>query len=136
VNGDLIRLAFAGIAPATIDRLIERHGTPRRVVTAVASGRTRLTSRAAEAVRVSADDRFEQLSRLGVVFVTRGEDGYPSRLRVFSDAPRWLFLLGEVSDAPSIGIVGTRTCTTYGTDSRDRMERRERARARDRRSGT
>lgn len=114
--GDLIRLAFAGLAPGTVERLIERHGTPRRVVAAVASGRTRSTSRAVEAVRVGADDRLEELSRLGVAFVVRGQDGYPSRLRTFSDAPRWLFLLGDASDAPSIGIVGTRTCTSYGTD--------------------
>ncbi len=117
MKGDLIRLAFAGLSPRTVDRLIGRHGTPRSVVTAVASGRTRAAPRAVEAVRVGAGDRLEELERLGVSFVIRGEDGYPSRLTAFSDAPRWLFLLGDASEvAPSIGIVGTRTCTTYGTD--------------------
>ena len=116
MNGHLMRLAFAGLAPGTVDRLMERHGTPRRVVAAVESGRTRLTSRAVEAVRVGADDRLEELSQLGAAFVAGGDDMFPFRLGSFSDAPRWLFLLGDISEVPSIGIVGTRTCTTYGTD--------------------
>jgi DNA processing protein len=111
-----MRLAFAGLAPGTVDRLIERHGTPRRVVAAVGSGRTRVTRRAMEAVRIEADVRCEELAAMGVVFVARGDDGYPSRLEAFADAPRWLFVRGTLDDHPAIGIVGTRTCTAYGTD--------------------
>ncbi len=111
-----MRLAFAGLAPRTVDRLLERYGTPERVVAAVAAGRTRVSRRSVEAVRVDAGSREAQLTRLGVRLVLEADEEFPRRLVDFTDAPRWMFLRGDLSLAPTIGIVGTRTCTRYGTD--------------------
>jgi len=116
MDGGLIRLAHGGMAPSTLDRLFDRYGTPDAALSAVLRGRTKASPRVVEAVRVPADVRMAELERLGATFVCEGDDGFPERLTRYSGSPRFLFLMGRLSRSPAIGIVGTRTCTTYGTD--------------------
>ncbi|GMR02386.1 MAG: DNA-processing protein DprA [Acidimicrobiia bacterium] len=116
VNGELIQLAHGGMAPLTLDRLFERYGSPDAVLSAVLGGRTKASFRVVDAVRVPADVRMAELERLGVRFVCESDRGFPERLERYSGSPRFLFLSGHLSMSPAIGIVGTRTCTTYGTD--------------------
>jgi DNA processing protein len=112
----LLELAFGGQSPRTVDRLLANHGSPEAVIAAVRSGRTRSTSHTVAAVSVSAKERRNQLSDLGVRWVGSQDAEFPPRLTRFEGAPRWLFTIGQLSEGPSIGIVGTRTCTAYGVE--------------------
>jgi DNA processing protein len=110
------RLAFGGMAPRTVDRLLETYGDEQSVVAAICNGRTRASTHTVAGVRNSATQRHDELTTLGVRLVGADEDGFPERLKVFPGHPRWLFMQGEDSRGPAIGIVGTRTCTRYGID--------------------
>jgi DNA processing protein len=52
----------------------------------------------------------------GISFISRGSAAYPGRLARFDDAPPWLFVKGSPDELPdpTIGIVGSRSCTSYG----------------------
>jgi DNA processing protein len=112
----LLQLAFGGQSPRTLDTLLAKHGSPEAVVAAVRSGRIRSTSHAVAAASVGADERRTQLADLGVRWVGDHDAEFPARLMRFEGAPRWLFTIGQFSERPSIGIVGTRTCTAYGVE--------------------
>lgn len=116
INESLVRLAFGGMAPRTIDRLFERYGNESQIVSAIVKGRTRAKTRTIAAVALPFEQRVEELAALDARFVAADSVEVPERLRRYEDAPRWLFVRGAGSERPSIGIVGTRTCTTYGTD--------------------
>ena len=63
-NEYLVRLAFGGMAPRTVDRLFERHGTEKRIVEAIVKGRTRAKPRTVAAVSVAAGQRLDELSAI------------------------------------------------------------------------
>ncbi|MFV2001098.1 MAG: DNA-processing protein DprA, partial [Acidimicrobiia bacterium] len=109
----LIQLAHGAMAPATLDRLFASYGTPDEALSAVEHGRTKRSAEVVDAVRVPADVRISELKALGISFLCEGDDRFPERLIAYPGSPRFLFLRGEVSSRPAIGIVGTRTCTTY-----------------------
>jgi DNA processing protein len=116
MNEYLVRLAFAAMAPRSIDRLLETYGDEQVVVEAIRKGRTKASVHAVAAVAVSASQRCEELAAIDVRLIASGEEDFPERLTPFPGHPRWLFMEGSDSRAPAIGIVGTRTCTRYGTD--------------------
>jgi DNA processing protein len=111
-----IRLAFGGLSPTRVDRLVERYVTYERVVTAIARHRVRVTDRTREMIGVEAQERVRQLADLGVDLVFAGMPGFPERLLSYEGHPRWLFNRGRGSSQPSLGIVGTRSCTAYGLE--------------------
>ena len=115
-----LRLAFAGLAPRRVDTLCRRFGGVDAAVQAVSAGRVELDAAIVDAVRVDADGRRSQLADLGVSFVCRGSSRYPAHLDRFEDAPRWLFVKGVLDPGPSVAIVGTRTCTAYGSELAER----------------
>ncbi|MCB1246593.1 MAG: DNA-protecting protein DprA, partial [Acidimicrobiia bacterium] len=112
----LLRLAFAGLTPRTIQTLVTRQGGVERALRAVS--RRGGDDVAAQAVRVDANRRREELSVSGVRFLADSDDGFPDRLQPHDDAPRWLFVRGPVPDPglPTVGIVGSRSATRYGLD--------------------
>ena len=110
------RIASAGMAPRTVDRLFDAFGNEQAIVEAIRKGRTKATPHTVAAVGIPADKRREELEVLHVRLLASGEGGFPSRLTVFAGHPRWLFVKGAETQAPAIGIVGTRTCTRYGID--------------------
>ena len=114
----LLRLAFAGLAPRRVDALVARFGTVEAAVSAIVTGRTSLDRLVVDEVAASATTRRRQLGAAGIGFLTREETGYPRRLADSAFAPRWMFAIGDLSIAssPTLAIVGTRTCTTYGRD--------------------
>ena len=116
MNDYQTRLAFGAMAPRTIDRLLDTYGDEQSVVEAIGRGRTKTSAHTVAAVRVPASQRRNELVLLGVRLVGTGESGFPERLTVFPGHPRWLFMKGADTQTPAIGIVGTRTCTRYGTD--------------------
>jgi DNA processing protein len=116
MNEYLVKLAFAAMAPRRIDQLFETYGDEQAIVEAISKGRTKASTHAVAAARVSPSQRTEELAAIGARLVSSGEAGFPDRLTVFPGHPRWLFLRGADTRTPAIGIVGTRTCTRYGVD--------------------
>jgi DNA processing protein len=114
----VLRLAFAGLAPRRVDALVERFGTVEAAVSAIVRGGTDLDRSVVGEVAVSAATRRDQLGTAGIDFTTRDQAGFPRRLAGTAFAPRWLFTIGDpsIARAPTVAIVGTRTCTTYGQD--------------------
>ena len=93
----------------------------------------RVTSeRARAAIRDASDAAAAEIERMlaaGVRAVVHGEDGYPSLLSELPDAPRLLFIRGELGpsspsplrDAYPVAIVGSRRCTQYGIEQAERF---------------
>jgi len=112
----MMRLAFAGLAPARVDRLLGRYVSAERVVTAIERYRVKATDRIRESIAVDVETRRQQLADLGVTLRFDGTSGFPERLPAYDGHPRWLFVRGTGSQDPAIGIVGTRACTAYGLE--------------------
>lgn len=118
----LVRLASAALAPRRVDGLVERFGTPAAAVRAIDRGAASVPEHVRRSIGVPADVRRAELRELDTSFSTprrAGDGGAPaawSRLVRFPAAPRWLYVRGQLPDAPTIAIVGTRTCTAYGSD--------------------
>ncbi|MFV1970612.1 MAG: DNA-processing protein DprA [Acidimicrobiia bacterium] len=112
----MTRLAFAGLAPARVDRLLDRYASAERVVAAIDRHRVKISERIRGSVAVDAATRKQQLDDLGVTLRFQGTSGFPERLAAYDGHPRWLFTRGSDLPRPAIGIVGTRACTTYGLE--------------------
>jgi DNA processing protein len=116
VSDALIQLAFGGLAPRTVDKVLRTFGSPENAVDAIAAGFADLPRQLEEEIAVPACERRVALEHLGVTWVSAEDDAFPRRLNRFDGAPRWLFVRGHVDQGPSIAIVGTRTCTAYGIE--------------------
>lgn len=66
---------------------------------------------------------FDEMDAANAVAVTRMDAEYPAQLRTIVDAPPVLYVRGRVAqgDAQTIGIVGARNCSAYGTRMARRM---------------
>jgi DNA processing protein len=116
----IIQLAHGGLAPRAVATLVAKHGSVDRAVRAIVAGATDVSASVRSAVSVSKEIRRTELIQAGITFIKRDADPYPLHLDRFEDSPMWLFCQGDAtvlrSDAPSIGIVGSRSCTTYGLE--------------------
>jgi DNA processing protein len=112
------------IGPVSLNRLLDRfNGDP---VAVLGAGKGDLSTVAG--VRAPAIDSVlrwrslfdlsrekEMASRLGISFIDRESDRYPSLLREIHDPPIGLYTLGGYDfSRKSIAIVGCRRCTLYG----------------------
>ncbi|MCZ7533395.1 MAG: DNA-processing protein DprA [Acidimicrobiia bacterium] len=111
-----LQLAFGALSPRRIDTLAARHGSIERVVAAVIGNKTDIPSVARDAIAVPAETRESELDVLGISFITANERGFPSGLTKVEGGPRWLFMNGRLREGPSIGIVGSRSCSAYGLE--------------------
>ncbi|MDJ0792131.1 MAG: DNA-processing protein DprA [Acidimicrobiia bacterium] len=112
----ILQLAHAGLAPRTVDRIIERFGGIVPAVRAIAAGAADVSEWARSQVLVPAEERRAALADMDVTFTAFDDRDFPDRLDRFAGSPRWLFSRGRFADGPSIAIVGTRTCTAYGLE--------------------
>jgi DNA processing protein len=110
------QLAFGGLSPIRVDRLLGRYVTYERVVAAISRHRVNVTDHAREMILHDGSGRSQQLDALGVDIVFADAPAFPQRLLSYEGHPRWLFTRGMGSPQPSLGIVGTRSCTTYGLE--------------------
>lgn len=110
-----LRLAFSGIHPERLARLVAEHG-PRGALLRVATSPAKGSSRAEAEVAVPARQRREQLASLGLCAVMRGDPGYPEPLAALPEAPDVLFVRGVVPNTARVAVVGTRSCTGYGRE--------------------
>ena len=113
-NDARLRLAFAGLHPDRTRGLVERFGSAEAVVARIDGGALDVSDRVRAAVRIGADDRRNDLERLGHRLLLRDAPGYPDQLGALPDAPDVLFTRGDWPEGGCVGVVGTRRCTAYG----------------------
>lgn len=113
MTDERLRLAFAGLHPERLARLLERYG-PSRSLRMVLGATDGSFAWAAKGASVDAATRREELAGLGVATVFRGAPGYPHRLAAIPEPPDVLFVRGDIPAGQAVAVVGTRRCTAYG----------------------
>ena len=74
------QLAFGGLSPMRIDRLVDRYVTYERVVTAISRYRVKVADHPREMILYDASERRSQLEDLGAKLVFADEPVFPHRL--------------------------------------------------------
>ncbi|MGI9604963.1 MAG: DNA-processing protein DprA, partial [Acidimicrobiales bacterium] len=116
-------LALEAMGPARLRALLEL-GQPGEIWMRLRDGGPISIPRTSEetvskwrnaARRLDVHVAWSAMAGLGIVACTRGEHGYPTRLVDDIEPPEVLFRLGvAVGSEPTVAIVGTRSCTSYG----------------------
>jgi DNA processing protein len=114
-----------GVGPRAAARLLERFGSAEGVFGALRSELERLRLRPEAVESIALRDRhaaaaveLERLREMQGAEVLALDDGaYPALLREIPDPPVTLYVRGawrECLEAPCVGVVGSRRCSTYG----------------------
>jgi DNA processing protein len=113
-----------GVGPRAAARLLERFGSAEAVFAALRAEleRLRLRPEAVESIvlrdrHAEAERELERVRALGADVLILDDGTYPALLREIADPPITLYVRGEWEaslDAPSVAIVGSRRCSTYG----------------------
>jgi DNA processing protein len=114
-----------GVGPRAAARLLERFGSAEGVFGALRSELERLRLRPEAVESIALRDRhaaaaveLERLREIDGADVLALDDGaYPELLREIADPPVTLYVRGEwraCLEAPCVGLVGSRRCSTYG----------------------
>jgi DNA processing protein len=114
-----------GVGPRAAARLLERFGSAEGVFGALRSELERLRLRPEAVESIVLRDRMaeaavelERVRALAGADVLALDDGaYPALLREIPDPPVTLYVRGrwrESLEAPCVGVVGSRRCSTYG----------------------
>lgn len=61
---------------------------------------------------------YDAMQKMGINFVTREDEEYPSRFRTISEAPYFIYYKGVIpsENKPSLAIIGARNCSIYGQE--------------------
>jgi len=113
-----------GVGPRAAARLLERFGSAEAVFAALRAEleRLRLRPESIESIvlrdrHAAAEQELERIRALGAEVLVLDDGAYPALLREIADPPITLYVRGEWAaclDAPCVGIVGSRRCSTYG----------------------
>ena len=128
----LLRLHLVnGVGPRTWVQLMERFGTPDKVLTATAGqlqevpGIGPKLAAAIVAARLSpaAERELARCRELNVQLLSQGCAGYPEWLTEIPDPPPVLYAKGDFAarDKLAVAIVGSRRCTLYGQQQAERL---------------
>lgn len=121
-----LRFAFAGVSPGKARASLSRLGGPQQVLEAAQSGDTALraedghTEKAVAKLRDCASRdvsrQLEVMETHGIGLILDSDPAYPRALQALPDAPPYLFIRGQLSEADSraVAMVGTRQVTEYG----------------------
>jgi len=123
-----------GVGPRAAARLLERFGSAEGVYGALRSELERLRLRPEAVESIALRDRHEEAAReLERVRALEGADllvlddgAYPQLLREIADPPITLYVRGawaECLEAPCLGVVGSRRCSTYGQNVASMLSR-------------
>jgi len=123
-----------GVGPRAAARLLERFGSAEGVFGALRSEleRMRLRPEAVESIvlrdrHADAAAELERVREIGGAEVLALDDGaYPALLREIPDPPVTLYVRGrwrECLEAPCVGVVGSRRCSTYGQNVAQSLSR-------------
>ena len=131
---DWIALSFViGVGSRTAAILIDRFGSPTSVFAASthsleSAGLRRETIDTIKSTEAQekADHEIDQLARLGGEALSLASERYPALLRETYDPPIVIYCLGDVCSVfaqPTIAIVGSRRCSTYGRNVAEKLSR-------------
>jgi DNA processing protein len=120
-----------GVGPVTFNRLLKRFNTIDRILGASVSELTKVdgigdkTARRIAATRdnFNSEKELELANSLGVSVITQHDARYPAPLKPTPDAPPVLYVKGNFNraDALAVSIVGSRKCSTYGSEQASRF---------------
>ena len=120
-----------GVGPKTFVQLVERFGDAASALRASAAQLESIkglgpksadaAARARDAVAI--DDEIEAATEAHVRIICREDPDWPPGLRNIPDAPIVLFVRGELlaTDAVAVAVVGSRSCTIYGSEQARRF---------------
>src|SRR3954468_12626123 len=122
-----------GIGPRAATRLLERFGSAAGVFNARRTEleSMRLKPETIESIirnefRDKASSEFERVKQLGGDVLILDDGSYPNLLREIDDPPPVLYVKGDWQacfDQPGVGVIGSRTCSTYGENSSEMLAR-------------
>lgn len=122
-----------GIGPRAATVLLERFGSAEAVLHASRSQLEllRMDAQTVDAILSrSFDERakreFDEVKKLGGDILVLDDGSYPEILREIADPPPVLYVKGDWQacfDQPSIGVVGSRSCSTYGENASEMLAR-------------
>lgn len=122
-----------GIGPRAAAKLLERFGSAEAVFSATRAelGSLRLRPEAIESIRAheffeKAEEEIERVRASGADVLLLDDGVYPALLREIYDPPITLYVKGawsECLEQPSVAIVGSRRCSTYGQNAATMLAR-------------
>jgi DNA processing protein len=122
-----------GVGPRAAAKLLERFGSPEAVFGALRMELEQLKLRpeAVESIATRnlherAGQELERVRALGGDIILLDDGVYPALLREIFDPPITLYVKGEWQvclDAPCVGMVGSRHCSTYGRNAAELLAR-------------
>lgn len=116
-------LSLPKMGPRRLDTIVEQTGNSEAAwhnITSNASlrlegiGRDLVATWREAAINFDVADRWAAMAALGISATVPGDANFPSRLLDDPHRPRILFQRGRLRAGPTVGIVGTRSCTAYG----------------------
>ncbi|MCC5830474.1 MAG: DNA-processing protein DprA [Phycisphaeraceae bacterium] len=132
----MLRLTLvSGLSPRATRRALDHCGSAEAVLQLAPEGLAHAAQiRKSQARKIAsalgAPEHVESLQRecalidqFGVKLIALGQPEYPALLRFLDDPPPLLYVRGSLrtDDGLSLGIVGSRRCTTYGREQADRF---------------
>ncbi|MDX2227767.1 MAG: DNA-processing protein DprA [Verrucomicrobiae bacterium] len=122
---------ISGIGPVRVRRLLEHLGEPQRILQTAPRDLERIAGIGPETARAIADweqsvnlkGELDSAQNAGVTILTADDADYPENLREIHDPPLVLYMLGKMDsrDVRSIGVVGSRETSHYGTETAKRL---------------
>lgn len=122
-----------GVGPRAATKLLERFGSAAGVFAARRPEleSMRLKPETIESIvkhefREKAAKELETVKQLGGDVLILDDGSYPTLLREIDDPPPVLYVKGDWQacfDQPSVGVIGSRTCSTYGENSSEMISR-------------
>jgi DNA processing protein len=122
-----------GVGPRAATRLLERFGSAAGVFNARRPEleSMRLKPETIESIvknefREKAVTELERVKELGGDVLILDDGSYPALLREIDDPPPVLYVKGDWQacfEQPSVGVIGSRTCSTYGENSSEMLAR-------------
>lgn len=116
-------LSLPKMGPRRLDALIDIAGTPQQGWQRICEDATlRIPNTSREIIGdwrsaardFNVADRSMAMNQLGITAMSPDDAEFPVRLLDDPHRPRILFQRGEIPSGPTVGIIGTRTCTAYG----------------------
>lgn len=122
-----------GVGPRATTKLLERFGSAENVFHATRRELESLRLRAETIESIlkrefheKADEELEKIKESGADVLILDDGNYPFLLREIADPPITLYVKGNWQacfDAPCVGVVGSRRCSTYGENASEMLAR-------------
>ncbi len=122
-----------GIGPRTANLLLDHFGAPANIFAAsraalIAQGLKPPTIEQLHDTEIlaKAQAEIERLTAIDTQVITLADASYPQLLREIYDPPIVLYVKGDINAAltlPTIAVVGSRRCSTYGTNAANFLAR-------------